>query len=161
MSSNSEENSIYIAQLTQLNNRVNVYAAKMWHLPFAYVAIICVSIASFKNVESKFVYIIVAVLFSAGIACLTIIRNHKNRISQLIGFVHALEVKLNLEESMEEQKVIPYYATVVVCMLALLIAVLAKTIVLYNKAMNSDIHKLASFSLASPQKSRQFMYARY
>lgn len=105
-----------IAQLSQLNNRVNIYAIKLWHIPFVYLTIVCVAISEFENMKSNLlINTIGSILVFSGCTTMAIIWIHDNRIKKLIKLVHNIETDLGLENTMISQKVFPYYFLVFLC----------------------------------------------
>ena len=111
---------VLLSQLTHLNSRVSVYVVRLWQIPFAFLAIVCVAISQFGGIEEDiYVHSIGAVLLITGIVIIRIISNHLKRVDQLIHLVHKIEVELGLDESMVRQKVYPYYCLIMVCCLAI------------------------------------------
>ena len=76
---------VALSQLSHINSRISVYVTRLWQMPFAYLAIVCVSLTQFNSMKEDInIYIISAVLLAAGLTIMAMIRNHFNRVDLLI-----------------------------------------------------------------------------
>ncbi len=114
---------VALSQLSHINSRISVYVTRLWQMPFAYLAIVCVSLTQFNSMKEDInIYIISAVLLAAGLTIMAMIRNHFNRVDLLITLAHSLESSVGLEESLEKQKLIPYYCLMSICCIAICVS---------------------------------------
>jgi hypothetical protein len=119
---------VRLAQLAHLNNRVTVYVTRLWQMPFAFLAIVCITISQIEKMKEIFyINVVSAILVFSGISIMVMISHHLKRVDTLISNVHDIENTLLLPESMARQKIMPYYFIVAICCIAIVIVVWQKT----------------------------------
>lgn len=114
MSNNVCKQDSMIAQLKILNDRVNLYAGRLWQMSFVYLGFTILAYSRLLNslpLES-IKYLTIAII-TAGLTALIVIRIYDQRIESLIKHVGSIEDSLNLKRTMESQKVYPHYGLVV------------------------------------------------
>lgn len=114
MSNNVCQQDSMITQLKILNDRVNLYASKLWQVSFAYLGFTILAYSRlFNPIPSESIKYLTIAIFIAGLTALVVIRIYDQRIESLIVHVSSLEEDLNLKRTMESQKVYPHYGLVV------------------------------------------------
>ena len=117
MNKENTNESVKLVQLNILNVRVNLYASKLWQVPFAYLAIVSLAIANSQDQNDKYLVVLSAsLLFLGGLIAIVVVWWHNKRIDMLISKVGILEDSLNLEKTMKPQFVWHYYFLVAFCM---------------------------------------------
>jgi hypothetical protein len=103
-----------IAQLSELNQRVRLYASQAWQMPFAYLAATGLTLLRADSSSKPVAIMLVTSTFIVfGLAAVLAVWNMMKRARELVDSIKEVERSLLLQESVKYQKPLPFYIMLV------------------------------------------------
>ena len=103
-----------IAQLSELNQRVRLYASQAWQIPFAYLAATGLTLINSSSSTPTVTALISSTFIIFGLAAIIAIKNMVDRAREIVDEIKKVERLLLLEESVKYQKPLPFYLMLVI-----------------------------------------------
>ena len=98
-----------IVQLSELNQRVRLYASQAWQMPFAYLAATGIALINTSSSKPTGITLVSSTFVVFGFATILAIRNMMTRAREIVDVIKKVERLLLLEESVKYQKPLPFY----------------------------------------------------
>lgn len=97
-------------QLSELNQRVRLYASQAWQIPFAYLAATGLTLLQAdSSSEPMAIMLITSTFIVFGLAAALAVRNMMVRAREIVDSIKEVESLLLLKESVKYQKPLPFY----------------------------------------------------
>ena len=101
-------------QLSELNQRVRLYASQAWQIPFAYLAATGLTLLQADSSSKPMAIMLVTTTFIVfGLAAALAVRNMMTRAREIVDSIKEVESLLFLKESVKYQKPLPFYLMLV------------------------------------------------